>query len=79
MKQRRDEMSKDDEVLETIKELAKSKGNRIPMPAIYRSVVQKGTYTSDKHIRNALKRLEMRGKIKTGGMNQLELLIEGLD
>ena len=69
-------MSKDDEVLETIKELAKSKGNKLLLTSIYRSVIQKGTYTSDKHIRNALKRLEMRGKIKTGGMNQLELLIE---
>jgi len=70
-------MSKDDEVLETIKKLAKSKGNKLSVTSIYRSVVQKGTYTSDKHIRNALKRLEIRGKIKTGRMNQLELLIEG--
>ena len=69
-------MNKDDKVLETIKELAKSKGNKLSVTSIYRSVVQKGTYTSDKHIRNALKRLEIRGKIKIGGMNQLELLME---
>ena len=70
-------MSKDDEVLEVIKELAKSKGNRLSVTSIYSAVVQKGIYTSEKFIRHALKRLEIRGKIKTGGMNQLELLIEG--
>jgi len=69
-------MGKDDEVLETIKELAKSKGNKLSVTSIYRTVVQKGIYTSEKHIKYALKRLEIRGKIKTGGMNQIELLIE---
>ena len=70
-------MSKDDEVLQIIRELAKGKGNKLSVPSVYRAVVQKGIYTSEKHIKYALKRLEIRGKIKTGGMNQLELLIEG--
>lgn len=69
-------MGKDDEVLETIRELAKVKGNKLSVTLIYRTVVQKGIYTSENYIRNALKRLESRGKIKTGGMNQIELLAE---
>ncbi len=70
-------MSKDDKILKVIKELAKGKGSKLSLTSIYRGVIQKGIYTSENYIRNALKRLEIRGKIKTGEMDQIELLPEG--
>jgi len=67
-------MSKDTEILEVIKELAKTQGNRITLPLLYRSVVKKGIYTSSKAIQSMLKKLEICGKIKTNDLNSIELV-----
>jgi len=67
-------MTKDQEILEVIKELAKTEGNRITLPLLYRSVVKKGIYTSSKAIQNTLKKLEICGKIKTNELNSIELV-----
>jgi Fe2+ or Zn2+ uptake regulation protein len=67
-------MSKDDEILEVLKELAKSKGKMISLLLIYNTVVKKGVYTSKSSIHSALKRLEIRGKIKATNLGSIELL-----
>lgn len=67
-------MSKDNEILEVIRELAKAQGNKISLPLLYRSVVKKGIYTSNKAIQGMLKKLEICGKIKTNELNSIELV-----
>jgi len=69
-------MSKDEEILEVIKELAKNKGKIISLGLIYRNVMAKGIYTFKPNIKNALKRLETRREIKATGMDSIELLEE---
>lgn len=71
-----EKMSKDEEIFEVIKELAKTKGKTISLTLIYRNVAAKGIYTYNPNIKNALKRLETAGKIKTSSMNMIELLEE---
>jgi len=68
-------MNKDDEILDAIKELANAKGNRLSLTPVYRAVVQRGIYTSNKSIHNALKRLEICGKIKATELDSIELLV----
>lgn len=67
-------MNRDEEVLVAIRELAKVRGKTISLSSIYRNVAAKGVYTNDFSIRNSLKRLETRGKIKATGMDRIELL-----
>lgn len=69
-------MSRDEEVLEVIKELAKTKGKALSLTSVYRNVAASGIYTNDLSIRNSLKRLETRGKIKASGMDTIDLLEE---
>lgn len=69
-------MTKDQEILEVIRELAKTGGSRITLPLLYRNVVKKGIYTSSKAIQYSLKRLEICGKIKTTELNSIELVEE---
>jgi hypothetical protein len=69
-------MSKDEEILEVIKELAKNRGKIISLSLIYRNVMAKGIYTFKANIKNALKRLETRREIKATGMDSIELLEE---
>lgn len=70
------DMSKDNEILEVIKELAKVRGRKIPLPLLYRNVIKKEIYVSNKAIKNSLKRLEICGKIKTTELNSIELMDE---
>lgn len=67
-------MGKDNEILEVIRELAKTEGSRISLPLLYRNVVKKGIYTSNRAIQNSLKRLEICGKIKAVKLNSIELI-----
>ena len=67
-------MNRDEEILEVIRELAKAKGKTMSLTSVYRNVVAEGIYTNNFSIRNALKRLETRGKIKATGMDKIELL-----
>lgn len=69
-------MGKDQEILEVIRELADSRGKTVSLTLIYNQVSAKGIYTSNPAIKNSLKRLETRGKIKTTGMGAVELLEE---
>ena len=67
-------MNKDHEILEVIKELAKTRGNRLSLSLVYRNILKEGIYTSNKSIQNALRRLETRGNIKATELNSIELL-----
>ena len=69
-------MSKDEEIFEAIKGLAKTKGKTISLTLIYRDIAAKGIYTYTPNIKNALKRLETSGKIKATSMNMIELMEE---
>jgi Fe2+ or Zn2+ uptake regulation protein len=71
-------MDKDREIIEVIRELARTRGRVISITTVYKNITAKGIYTSNAGIKNALRRLETRGIIKSTTMDKIELL-EGSD
>ena len=67
-------MDKDQEIIEVIRELAKTKGKIISVTTVYKNITAKGIYTSNTGVKNALRRLETRGIIKATTMDKIELL-----
>ena len=67
-------MGKDEQIFDVIKNLAQTRGKMIPLLLVYRSVIKRGIYTSKGNIRNALKRLEICGKIKAADLDSIELV-----
>jgi Fe2+ or Zn2+ uptake regulation protein len=71
-------MDKDREIIEVIRGLARTGGKTISVTTVYKNITAKGIYTSNTGIKNALRRLETRGLIKSTTMDKIELL-EGSD
>jgi len=67
-------MGKDEQIFDVIKNLAQTRGNIIPLLLIYRSIIKRGIYTSKGNIHNALKRLEICGKIRAAALDSIELI-----
>ena len=58
-------MATNEDVLNSIKSLAKAKGRILPLSLVYRTLTKEGVYTSVGLIAKTLKNLEVAGKIKS--------------
>lgn len=67
-------MDKDQEIIKIIRDLARTGGRIISVTTVYKNITAKGIYTSNTGIKNALRRLETRGIIKSTMMDKIELL-----
>lgn len=57
-------MTKSDEVLQILRNLARKNGNVIPLDQIHKILIKEGVFQSKKSVANCLRRLELVRKIK---------------